>query len=156
MRYADRTKNNAVVRILNLGTSMGVAAEPVGVVADGFGRLLKAAAVGVGVTAAKATVDVFVGQYDAYDEALRTKSHQKLEFSAFNAVLSACSSVGKDGGESKDTGVGKDSGGSGGSKDSVGRGKDRGTGGTKGVDESACVGGHPVTAFAHAAASEFH
>jgi hypothetical protein len=81
MRYADRTKNNAVVRILNLGTSMAVAAEPVG----------------FGVTAAKATVDVFVGQYDAYDEALRTKSHQRPAFSAFNAVLGACGSVGKDG-----------------------------------------------------------
>ena len=79
MRYADRTKTNAVVRILNLGTSMAVTAEPVG-----------AAAVGVGVTAAKATVDVFVGQYDACDEALRAKSHQKGPYSwNFNAVLSA-------------------------------------------------------------------
>ena len=72
MRSAHRIKNNTVVRILNLGTSIAVAA-----------------AVGVCVTAAKATVDVFVGQYDAYDEALRTKSHGKPESSAFNTVLSA-------------------------------------------------------------------
>jgi hypothetical protein len=69
---------------------MAVAAELVGAAAAGFG-----------VTAAKATVDVFVVQYDAYDESLRTRSHQRQAFSTFNAVLSACGSVGKDGGGSK-------------------------------------------------------
>jgi hypothetical protein len=119
MRYAERTNNNAVVRILILGTSMAVAAEPVG-----------AAVVGVGVTAAKATVDVFVGQYDAYDQALRAKSHQKGPgYRAFNAGLSARGSGGED------------------------RGGGEGSTGTGG---SVCVGGHPVTAFAHTAASEFH
>ena len=127
MRYADRTKTNAVVRILNLGTSMAVTAEPVG-----------AAAVGVGVTAAKATVDVFVGQYDAYDEALRTKSHGKPESSAFNTVLSARGSGGGGGGGGGSSGGGEGGGGGGGGGGSV------------------CSCGHPVTAFAHAAASEFH
>ncbi len=91
MRYAERTKNNAVARILSPGTSMAVAAKPVG-----------AAVVGVGVMAAKATVDVFVGQYDADDEALRIKSHQKGLYSwNFNAVLSA-----RGGGGGEDNGGG--------------------------------------------------
>lgn len=56
MRDADRTKNNPKVRILNLGTLMAIATELVG-------RLLGAAVVGAGVTAAKATVGrPFVGQ----------------------------------------------------------------------------------------------
>jgi hypothetical protein len=146
MRYADGTKNNAVARILNLGITMAVAAEPVRVGADGFGGLLEAAAVGVGVTAAKATVDVFVGQYDAYDEALRAKSHQKSELSAFNTVLSTSGTGSKGGSGRIVIGGGINNGG----KDSGG------IGGIKGVDGSACGGGHPVTAFAHAAASEFH
>jgi hypothetical protein len=145
MQNADRT-NNAIVRILNLDITMAVAAEPVGVGADEFDGLLGAAAVGVGVTAAKATVDVFVGQYDAYDEALRAKSHQESEFSAFNTVLSTCGtgSIGGSGCIVISGGINNG-------------GKDSGDiGGIKGVDGSACGGGHPVTAFAHAAASEFH
>jgi hypothetical protein len=82
-------KNNTILRILNLGTSMAVAA-----------------AVGVCVTAAKATVDVFVGQYDADDQALENNSHQRLKSRAFNAVLSARGSGGADGGGGKGNRVG--------------------------------------------------
>lgn len=120
-------------------------------------ELLGAAVVGVGVTAAKATVGVFVGQYDAYDEALRTKSHQKPESCAFNAVLTARGSGGKDVGGCKDSRGGEVKGSGGGEgKDSGGGEGSAGTGGTKGGDGSVCSCGHPVTAFAHTAASEFH
>jgi hypothetical protein len=155
MQYADRTKINAVVRILNLGTSMTGAAGLVGVGA-------------ADVTAAKATVDVFVGQYSVDDQALESTSHPEPEVSAFIARLS----VGGDGSGTGDAIVGSDA--IAGSDAILGShaivasvailGSDaavscaipvingNGGGGSRGGGG----GGQLETSFAHAAASEFH
>jgi hypothetical protein len=136
MQYADRTKINAAVRSLNLGTSMTGAAGLVGVGA-------------ADVTAAKATVDVFVGQYSVDDQALESTSHPEPEVSAFIAKLSVCGDGSVTGdaivaGDAIATGVSGINGG--------GVGHINGGVGTRGGDG----GGQLETSFAHAAASEFH
>jgi hypothetical protein len=66
---------------LNLDTPRAVAAEPN---EGGLAGLDEA------VTAAKATVEVLVGQYDADNKALRAKSHQGPEFSALSTMPGDC------------------------------------------------------------------